>query len=112
MQRGCIGAFQNPPTFGEYLIVLNFRYDVVLIRKRLGCKFELDSMFSFRDMHTQYILIARTQSGPNPHLNVQGIMLGEHVMEGTWFWKAPIGPLLSHLQPIGCGGIGGRSLSC
>ena len=33
--------------WGVSLIVLNFRDDLVLIRKRLSCEFELDSMFSF-----------------------------------------------------------------
>ena len=41
-------GFPKPTHFwGVPLIVLNFRYDLVLIRKRLSCKFELENMFSF-----------------------------------------------------------------
>ena len=83
-------GFPKPTHFWEVpLIVLNFWYDLALITKRLSWKFELDSTFSFRDLHTQnssfpYILIARTQSGPNHHLNIQESFKLEACISNGW----------------------------
>ena len=48
----CDRGFPKPTHFwGIPLIVLNFWHDLVFIRKRLSWNFELDSTFSFWDLH-------------------------------------------------------------